>query len=318
MKLNQLVYFLEIAKTNSYSAASANLYVSQSCISYAIKELETELSVPLFVRSGGKKAVLTEYGRTFLPYVENAISCLENGKNTLLYMHAMPSKETIKIIYSHFSAFFLVQSVFSNNMFHDPKIDLKFISNPRGGSETTESLFNDVVDFAFSCIKPGNNLEGIKVASQELVILCPSDHPLASQKKVKISQITEYPFLWYKDSKLFPETIQQMYEYENCKPNISDTLMINANWFDHISNVSLGNGITIVPNSVAQSAVRDVLNNLSIVKIDSPYRTRPVYMLWKKGKVLSEAAEKVKAHCVQYCSENQIVDYCPDMDSIEL
>lgn len=50
MTLTQLEYFLEIARTRSFTEAASNLFVSQSSLSYAIRELENELDVSLFVR----------------------------------------------------------------------------------------------------------------------------------------------------------------------------------------------------------------------------------------------------------------------------
>ena len=51
MRLEQLQYFAEVAKTNSIRLASENLFVSQPAISTAITKLEQELEVILFTRS---------------------------------------------------------------------------------------------------------------------------------------------------------------------------------------------------------------------------------------------------------------------------
>ena len=51
MRIEQLLYLSEIAKTHSISIAANNLFVSQPAISTAIKKLEEELDVTLFSRS---------------------------------------------------------------------------------------------------------------------------------------------------------------------------------------------------------------------------------------------------------------------------
>lgn len=68
MTLQQIKYFLEVAKTQKFTLAAKNLFVAQSGLSYAIHELEHELGVPLFVRNANKKVTLTEYGEKYLPY----------------------------------------------------------------------------------------------------------------------------------------------------------------------------------------------------------------------------------------------------------
>lgn len=51
MYLEQLNYFIEVAKTKSMSAAGHNLHVTQQNISKSIKQLEAELGIQLFLRT---------------------------------------------------------------------------------------------------------------------------------------------------------------------------------------------------------------------------------------------------------------------------
>lgn len=65
MRLEQLTYMVEIAKTHSFSLAAENLFIGQSTLSESIKKLEAELSVTLFTRA--KNGVyLTEVGQEIL------------------------------------------------------------------------------------------------------------------------------------------------------------------------------------------------------------------------------------------------------------
>ena len=51
MTLQQLRYLIEVAQSGSFNAAAHELYVSQSTLSMAIKDLESELGVSIFLRS---------------------------------------------------------------------------------------------------------------------------------------------------------------------------------------------------------------------------------------------------------------------------
>ncbi len=53
MTLQQLQYLVALAESNSINQAAQNLFVSQSGISKAIKQLESELGFPLLERSSG-------------------------------------------------------------------------------------------------------------------------------------------------------------------------------------------------------------------------------------------------------------------------
>ncbi len=65
MTLTQLHYLLTIAETRSFNKAAEQLYVSQPSLTSAIKELEKELGIILFYRSG-RGVTLTNDGTEFL------------------------------------------------------------------------------------------------------------------------------------------------------------------------------------------------------------------------------------------------------------
>ena len=52
MNLRQLYYFKTIAELEHYTRAAEKLFVSQSSLSHAIQELESELNVKFFEKKG--------------------------------------------------------------------------------------------------------------------------------------------------------------------------------------------------------------------------------------------------------------------------
>ena len=62
MNTKQIDYILELAQTQNFNRAAENLYISQSTLTYQIKEVEKELNFLLFERSG-KGATLTRKRR---------------------------------------------------------------------------------------------------------------------------------------------------------------------------------------------------------------------------------------------------------------
>lgn len=64
--LDQLQVFLTVAETGSFSAASRVLNRAQSVVSYTIANLEAQLEMPLFERSGARQPKLTAAGRAML------------------------------------------------------------------------------------------------------------------------------------------------------------------------------------------------------------------------------------------------------------
>ena len=69
MTLTQLNYIITIAETKSINKAAELLYVSQPSLTSAVQELEKELGIILFNRSG-RGVTLTNDGAEFLLYAK--------------------------------------------------------------------------------------------------------------------------------------------------------------------------------------------------------------------------------------------------------
>ncbi len=72
MTLQQLRYLIAISEQGSINAAAQNLYVSQSNLSTAIKDLEKELGITIFTRSN-RGVTLTNDGTELLGYARQVI-----------------------------------------------------------------------------------------------------------------------------------------------------------------------------------------------------------------------------------------------------
>ena len=65
MNLFQLRYFVTLAKMQHYTKAAHELCITQPSLSHAISQLEAELGVALFEKSG-RNTTLTSFGEEFL------------------------------------------------------------------------------------------------------------------------------------------------------------------------------------------------------------------------------------------------------------
>ncbi len=77
MNLMHIKYAVEIASTNSINKAAETLYVGQSALSRAIKELEASLGVTLFERSA-KGMFLTPDGEIFIRYAQTVLKQVDD------------------------------------------------------------------------------------------------------------------------------------------------------------------------------------------------------------------------------------------------
>lgn len=73
MDIEQLRTFLEVERLKHFRKAADELFISQAAVSIRIKALESQLGVPLFIRSK-KQIDLTPEGHRFKRYAERLIA----------------------------------------------------------------------------------------------------------------------------------------------------------------------------------------------------------------------------------------------------
>ena len=135
--------FYSVAKYNSFSKAAEKLYVTQPSISYAIKQLESNLNTKLFYRNpSGIK--LTLEGKELLDYVEKSYNLLISGERNLKESQNFTHGRVAVGVQSHIGRFFLFPFV---EKFHQdyPNIEIKIIS--RNTEEMIKALENNDIDF---------------------------------------------------------------------------------------------------------------------------------------------------------------------------
>lgn len=75
LSLRQIRIFSAAARHLSFSRAAEEMHLSAPAVSMQIKELEEELGLALFLRSG-RKVALTSAGNTFRAHADQVLSAL--------------------------------------------------------------------------------------------------------------------------------------------------------------------------------------------------------------------------------------------------
>jgi DNA-binding transcriptional LysR family regulator len=108
MTLQQLKYILTIVQCGSISEAAKQLYISQPSLSNAVKELEQEIGVNIFLRTSRGIALSSE-GIEFLSYARQVVEQVELLEQR--YRQAKPARRLCSISTQHYA--FAVQAFVS-------------------------------------------------------------------------------------------------------------------------------------------------------------------------------------------------------------
>lgn len=291
MTLQQLIYFREIASTLNFTRAAENLYVSQSNLSHAIHVLERELGAPLFARQNGKKVILTSYGQEFLPYVNAVLHDLDRGRERIKQLQD-PLSGVVRIAYGYVNGVPLVSKLFRQYYRDNPDRDISLQFQINDGTKKIEQLMlSGETDLAFIASPGSGSLNCLPVATQELVVALPKDHPLAGYPSLTIEDIRSELLLGYHPGGNLIDRITEMFADCGCHPNFDDFL---TGWSEEIAYISMGRGIGILPRIPVNE------DEIVLVPLNHPKSRRDLYIYWPKDPPLTPAAEFVRQYCIRY------------------
>lgn len=189
MELRQLNYFIKVAESLSFSDAAKEVCVTQSTLSQQIKQLETELDTPLFVRSS-HKVELTEAGELLLPYARRVVNEARMCMNRLADLKELNTGSLdIGVTYS-FSP--ILTETLMEFMKRYPNVKLNICYKPM--ADLMEMLTRHSLDFvlAFKPIIPIPGVESHILFQNALAAVVGSSHPLARHKKVSLPELEKY------------------------------------------------------------------------------------------------------------------------------
>ena len=147
MEINFELYkfFNEVAKAGSVTKAAEKLFISQSAVSQAIKQLEDKLGCKLFNRNT-RGVRLTKEGEVLYSYARNAITLIENAQERLSKMKNLRHGE-IKIGASDTACSLFLLPVLEKFYSLYPEIHISVIN--RTTQELINLLKNGSVDISF-------------------------------------------------------------------------------------------------------------------------------------------------------------------------
>ena len=138
--------FYTVAKCGSLTHAAEELYISQPAVSRSIKQLETQLGVPLFTRTHRGMQLSAQGGEMIFEEVERALNLLSDAENKISEMQTSATgKIRVGASDTIFQYMLADKIVDFHARFPAVKIDLLSGVTP----ETIEQLKTDRCDVAF-------------------------------------------------------------------------------------------------------------------------------------------------------------------------
>lgn len=301
MTLQQLNYVITISECGSLNKAAEILYVAQPSLTGAVKELEKELGITIFNRSG-RGVTLTNDGAEFLLYARQVYT--QYRELLEKYGKAGNLKKKFGVSTQHYSfavkAFVEMVKTFDTSKYEfairetKTKEVIDDVSTMR--SEIGILYLSDFNRKALLKILSSQQLEFHSIIHCKPYVYLWKGHPLAKQKSITLPELQQYPCLSFEQGEsasfYYAEEILSTCEYPRIiKANDRATmlnLMIGLNGYTLCSGIICeelnGDDYLAIPFDAEDKAVDDTM--------EIGYIIRKNTLLSKMGRLYIEEIKK--------------------------
>jgi len=284
MDADSLAAFLEIADAGSFSGAAARLHLSQPAISKRVAGLEERLGTRLFDRIG-RRVMLTEAGRTLLPYARRVREDLEDGRRAL--SHLSPQLQgRLAIGTSHHIGLHRLPTVLKSFAHAHPDVDLdiQFMDS----EVACEAVLAGKLELGIVTLPatPLPGLESQRIWPDPLAVVVSPEHALARRKRVSLAELARHPAV-LPDAATYTHRIIKA---ELAKHGVEPRVRLATNYLETLKMlVGIGLGWSVLPRSMLDASVR-------ALSIPGFAPARSLGAVWHRKRTLSAPARRLLDH----------------------
>jgi DNA-binding transcriptional LysR family regulator len=221
--LRQLEIFLSVYDLGSIKAAADTLHLTQPTVSMQLKKLADAVGMPLYERVGRGRS-FTDAGRKLAVTAREVMDCFERLDTELSELRGARSG-TLRIAVVTTSKYF-IPHLLGSFCEQYPLVDVQFkVGNREQIIERLHSGMDDL--YVFSHPPADQDILVTDFLPNPLVAIAPVGHPLAGKRGLRLSDLSEEPFLMREDGSGTRYAIEQHLERCGVRLNIKMTIESN-------------------------------------------------------------------------------------------
>jgi LysR family transcriptional regulator, transcription activator of glutamate synthase operon len=282
MELRQLRYLVAIADEGSFTRAAARSHVAQPALSQQIRRLEREVGVTLVDRTT-RRVRLTAPGIRLVERARRALAEVDAGLAELDEVAAVRGGRVAIGAMQTLGPFDLSRLLAD---FHAryPEVELAVREEP---SETlAERLRSDALDLAFLSVThriQGGGLRFQRLATEEVVVVLPPEHPLAGRARLPLAELSDERFIAFREGSMLRRLLLGAAEEAGFEPRIA----FESNEATRVrAMVARGLGVSLLPLSDVEGAGVPV----AVASVEAPSLSRDVTLVWRAARRHGPAA----------------------------
>lgn len=193
----QLLAFVTLSKTGSYTDAAKQLFLTHSAVSHSMKALEHQVGCRLLSRLR-KKTVLTEAGEAFLHHARRALEEMRQARITVAELNKWGSRRLRLVADPAVTAVLLVPALVK---FHREFPQFRLHVDMTGADDPACILENNRADLVLTEKPPADNSTTfIPLLADRFHFVVNPAHPLAAGNAVSRKELAKQPCLQLRSS----------------------------------------------------------------------------------------------------------------------
>ncbi|GGY35655.1 LysR substrate-binding domain-containing protein [Pseudoduganella sp. SL102] len=262
MNFQQLRFVREAVRNNlNLTEVAAVLYTSQSGVSKQIKDLEDELGIELFVRSGKRLTALTRAGDGAVQIVGRILQETENLRRYASQYAGVDSGRLV-IAATHTQARYTLPKVVEEFNRAYPKVTLELHQGTPRQIAAMVSEGDADIGIASEALDAASAVRAFPCFTWSHRVVVPAGHPLLARTPVTLADIAAHPLITYNEQFTGRKCVDAAFRQGGLVPDLRLTAM-DADVIKTYVRRGLGIGI------VAEMALDDLAQSgLHVLETD--------------------------------------------------
>jgi DNA-binding transcriptional LysR family regulator len=281
MEVRQLQIFRILAEELNFTRTAEKVNTVQSNVTAQIKALEEELGVPLFDRLG-RRVTLTDAGRRFHPFADQALAAMEQGERAIR-SGAAPSGP-LRISAPESVLTYRLPQVLRVFRRRFPHVEVRF--RPHLDDTLAIELETGKLDLVFDmCDAPSNpSHKSIRLHTERIFLLGDPNHPLTNRPSVNPCDLSGQTLLLTEAGCGYRTKLDRVLAMQNIRPgNITEFSSVEA----MKQCVRVGMGLALLPAITVAREIRQ--KQFKVLHWAGPPLDIATHVLWHKDKWVSPA-----------------------------
>jgi len=282
MDYDQLASFLEVAKLQSFSRAAEKIYRTQPAISAQVRLLEQECGEKLFDRSG-KKVMLTPAGEILQRYAQRIIELNKEALQAIAELN-QTARGKLHIGANEATCLYVLPKTFARFRELYPLVQISIYRN--FSHKILQKVQEGAIELGIVTLpQSANNMEAIPVFRDEMQVIVPASHPLATNRSATVEEVANFPLILPKTGRtrvVLDRLLRAHRERIQVSMELASVETIKK-------FVGAGLGVSIISRAYAQAEVAAGL--VKLIPLEGLKLYRELGLIYRRDRYLSLPAK---------------------------